>query len=241
MGYFPREVVAPIVDYYARPAHRPRARPAPPEACFRELYQRSLWWGRVGSRALGPVRASRWRSGTSPARRPAGPSMSCSVGRPTTDCRSTRRAGREPGRSRRRSTQAQQLRLPRFRGLKLGTGFDGRPGASRPARQPPYGTWYARHDRAADRRRAGQVRRAPRGARARTSSSRPTATPSRSVSPGRARRPSTWRTRSRSSTCCSSRSRSATTTLRATRSCAAGTRVPIAGGECLTGVDEFRH
>ena len=51
----------------------------------------------------------------------------------------------------------------------------------------------------------------------------------RSTSPGR----------SRSSTSCSSRSRSATTTRTATPSFG-GTRSPIAGGECLTGVDEFR-
>ena len=48
MGYFAADVVPPIVDYYGRLLVALRLDPRQPEAAWRELYQRSLWWGRVG-------------------------------------------------------------------------------------------------------------------------------------------------------------------------------------------------
>ena len=50
MGYFAAETVPPLVGYYAQLLTDPELRldPTQPERCFDELYQRSLWWGRVG-------------------------------------------------------------------------------------------------------------------------------------------------------------------------------------------------
>ena len=48
MGYFHAEVVRPIVEYYGGLLVDLALDPRQPEAAFRELYQRSLWWARVG-------------------------------------------------------------------------------------------------------------------------------------------------------------------------------------------------
>ena len=48
MGYFCADTVPPLVDYYGGLLVELGLDPRQPEACFRELYQRSLWWGRVG-------------------------------------------------------------------------------------------------------------------------------------------------------------------------------------------------
>lgn len=51
MGYFCSEVVSPLIDYYGGLLRGLGLDPRQPEAAFREPYQRSLWWGRVGVRA----------------------------------------------------------------------------------------------------------------------------------------------------------------------------------------------
>jgi L-alanine-DL-glutamate epimerase-like enolase superfamily enzyme len=48
MGYFHADVVPPLVDYYGGLLVELGLDPLDPGAAWRELYQRSLWWGRVG-------------------------------------------------------------------------------------------------------------------------------------------------------------------------------------------------
>ncbi len=104
MGYFAPEVVGPIVDYYGRLLVDLGLDPRNPDACWRELYQRSLWWGRVGL-ALSVL--SRRRDGAlghrRQGRRPARPRADRRAGaRPPAALRVGRDgglAGREGGRA----------------------------------------------------------------------------------------------------------------------------------------------
>ena len=106
MGYFAGETVPPVVEYYAHLLSDPANRldPTQPERCFDELYQRSLWWGRVGMAlsVLSGIEMALWDvAGKAPASR----SMHCSAAPSTSACRSTQAEGRVAGRCRRPSTR----------------------------------------------------------------------------------------------------------------------------------------
>ena len=125
MGYFAGEVVAPIVDFYGGQSATGSTRQ--PEATFRELYQRSLWWARTGSDC--PCRGSRWRSGTSPAGRR--PTFTSSGGRPATR---TPRAARVLA-ARRQSHRPSCTARSAFAGSRSGPASTAGRAATRPARR----------------------------------------------------------------------------------------------------------
>ncbi len=143
MGYFHADVVPPLVDYYGRLLVELGLDPTRPEATFRELYQRSLWWGRVGLglSVLGGLEMALWDIAGKAAGRPVhellgGPAhdrlpLYASGGTGTWPIDKT-------------VDQARHYVDLGFRGLKLGTGIDGRPGGyTTGPGDPPYGTWYA--------------------------------------------------------------------------------------------------
>ena len=239
MGYFCADTVPPLVDYYGGLLVELGLDPRQPEACFRELYQRSLWWGRVGLglSVLSGVEMALWDIAGKAAGRP----VHELIGGPAHDRLPLYASGGTGAWPLERTVdQARRYTSLGFRGLKIGTGFEGRPGGFTTAPGRPAVRDLVR----AAARPSGSPTSAASSARCarrsgRTSSSPRTATPSRSASRGRAGRHSTSPAPSSRSTCCSWRSRSATTTRPATRSCGQATRVPIAGGECLTGIDEF--
>ena len=143
MGYFAADVVPPIVDYYGRLLADLRLDPRQPEAAFRELYQRSLWWGRVGLglSVLGGLEMALWDIAGKVAGRP----VHELIGGPAHDrlpLYASGGTGTWP--VERTVEQAQRYVSLGFRGLKLGTGMDQRPGGftTQPS-PPPYGTWYA--------------------------------------------------------------------------------------------------
>ena len=220
MGYFCADTVPPLVDYYGGLLVELGLDPRQPERLLPGALPalpvvgpgRSRLVGAVGRRdgALGHRRQGRRPAGARAARRSgARPAAALCVGR---HGGVAARTDRRPG------TPLRIARLPRVEDRDR---FEGRPGGYTTAPGDPAVRDLVRgqHGRA-DRRRAGEVRGAARGARARTSSSPRTSTRSRSASRGRAGRRSTSPARSSRSTCCSSRSRSATTTRPATRSCA---------------------
>jgi L-alanine-DL-glutamate epimerase-like enolase superfamily enzyme len=240
MGYFAPEVVGPIVDYYGRLLVDLGLDPRNPEACWRELYQRSLWWGRVGLAlsVLSGVEMALWDIAGKAAGRP----VHELIGGPAHDrlpLYASGGAGAWP--VEKAVAQAERYVSLGFRGLKIGTGFDGRPGGftTQPGK-PPYGTWYggSTAERVADERaKFGALREA-------LGKDIELATDGHAV---QVREP--W-------------SRSTAHDLAAAMEefdllffeeplryddpegyaeLRRRTRVPIAGGECLTGVDEFRR
>lgn len=143
MGYFHADVVAPIVDYYARLLIDLGLDPTQPEATFRELYQRSLWWGRVGVglSVLGGLEMALWDIAGKAAGRPVHELL----GGPSHDRLPLYASGGTGSWPIEKTIeQAQRYVNLGFRGLKIGTGFDDRPGGytTHPG-DPPYGTWYA--------------------------------------------------------------------------------------------------
>ena len=207
-----------------------------PEACFRELYQRSLWWGRVGLglSVLSGIEMALWDIAGKAAGRPVHELL----GGPAHDRLPLYASGGTGSWPLEQTVdQAQPLHLARaFAGSRSGPGFEGRPGGFTTAPgKPPYGTWYARqHGRRGSPTSArSSVRFVRRSVL--TSSSPRTAMPCRSASRGRAGRRSISPARSSRSTSSSWRSRSATTTRPGYAELRRATRVPIAGGECLTG------
>lgn len=143
MGYFAPDTVPPIVDYYGRLLVDLRLDPRNPEACWRELYQRSLWWGRVGLglSVLSGVEMALWDIAGKVAGRPVHELL----GGPAHDRLPLYASGGTGSWPVERTVeQAVRYNSLGFRGLKLGTGFDGRPGGyTTPPGDPPYGTWYA--------------------------------------------------------------------------------------------------
>src|ERR671931_2651404 len=143
MGYFAADVVPPIVDYWGGLVVDLGLDPRQPEAAFRELYQRSLWWGRVGLglSVLGGLEMALWDIAGKVAGRP----VHELIGGPAHDrlpLYASGGTGTWP--VERTVEQAQRYVSLGFRGLKLGTGMDQRPGGftTQPS-PPPYGTWYA--------------------------------------------------------------------------------------------------
>ncbi len=143
MGYFCADTVAPLVDYYGRLLVDLALDPLQPEACFRELYQRSLWWGRVGVglSVLSGVEMALWDLAGKVAGRPVHELL----GGPAHDRLPLYASGGTGSWPLERTVdQARRYDSLGFRGLKIGTGFDGRPGGFTTAPgDPPYGTWYA--------------------------------------------------------------------------------------------------
>ena len=154
MGYFAAEVVPPLVEYYGKLLVELRLDPRQPEAAWRELYQRSLWWGRVGLglSVLSGVEMALWDIAGKAAGRPVHELL----GGPAHDrlpLYASGGTGTWP--VERTVEQARRYVSLGFKGVKLGTGMDARPGGftTGPV-APPYGTWYAAStaDRVADER-----------------------------------------------------------------------------------------
>jgi L-alanine-DL-glutamate epimerase-like enolase superfamily enzyme len=144
MGYFAGEVVPPIVDYYARLLCDPANRldPTQPDRCFDELYQRSLWWGRVGLAlsVLSGIEMALWDI----AGKAAGKPVHALLGGAAHDRLPLYASGGTGGWPVQKTVdQAKRYVDLGFRGLKLGTGMNDRPGSYETARTPaPYGLWY---------------------------------------------------------------------------------------------------
>jgi L-alanine-DL-glutamate epimerase-like enolase superfamily enzyme len=142
MGYFLPDSVPPIVEYYGRLLVELGLDPCQPEVCFRELYQRSLWWGRVGLglSVLSGIEMALWDISGKAAGRPVHELL----GGPAHDRLPLYASGGTGSWPLERTVdQARRYASLGFRGLKLGTGFEGRPGGfTTPPGTPPYGTWY---------------------------------------------------------------------------------------------------
>jgi L-alanine-DL-glutamate epimerase-like enolase superfamily enzyme len=143
MGYFHADVVPPLVDYYGRLLVELGLDPTRPEAAFRELYQRSLWWARngVGLSVLGGVEMALWDICGKAAGRPVHELL----GGPAHDRLPLYASGGTGSWPVDRTIRQAKAYVERgFRGVKIGTGFEGRAGGytTQPG-DPPYGTWYA--------------------------------------------------------------------------------------------------
>ena len=145
MGYFNADVVPPLVDYYRRLLVDPALRldPMNPERCDDELYQRSLWWGRVGLAVsvLSGIEMALWDL----AGKALGKPVHALLGGAVHD-RLPLYASGGTGAWPVAQTVAQAERYVSlgFRGLKIGTGMTGRPGGyTTTVTPPPYGTSYA--------------------------------------------------------------------------------------------------
>lgn len=145
MGYFRSEVVAPLVDGF-RDALIDRdlaLDPMQPERCFDELAQRSLWWARtgVGLSVLGAVEMALWDIAGKAVGKPVHALLGGAAFRRLPAYAS---GGTGAWPVERTVVQARRYLDLGFRTIKLGTGFEGRPGTlSRGIFPPPYGTWYA--------------------------------------------------------------------------------------------------
>ena len=240
MGYFAPDTVAPVVDYYGRLLIELELDPRTPDLCWRELYQRSLWWGRVGLglSVLSGIEMALWDI----AGKAAGQPVHELIGGPAHDRLPLYASGGTGSWPLEQTVeQARRYATLGFRGLKIGTGFDGRPGGfTTPPGDPPYGTWYAGStaERIADERaKFGALREAlgpgielatdAHAVQVREPWSRSTALDLAQAlepfdllfleEPLRYDDPEGYAELRRR------------------------TRVPIAGGECLTGVGEFRR
>jgi len=145
MGYFRSEVVPPLVDGFREAlVDRDLALdPTQPERCFDELAQRSLWWARtgIGMSVLGAVEMALWDIAGKAAGKPVHALLGGAVFR-WLPAYASGGTGSWP--LERTVEQAQRYIAQGYRALKIGTGFDGRPGTrSRGVTTPPYGTWYA--------------------------------------------------------------------------------------------------
>ena len=145
MGYFAGEVVPPIVDYYRRLLVDPDLRldPTQPERCFDELYQRSLWWGRngLGLSVLSGIEMALWDLAGKVAGKPVHAMLGGAVHQ-RLPLYASGGTGAWP--VQKTVDQAKRYVDLGFKALKLGTGMMNRPGAYGTGIQPaPYGHWYA--------------------------------------------------------------------------------------------------
>lgn len=144
-GYFCPEAVAPIVEYYAALLRDARLGldPLLPERCFDELYQRSLWWGRVGLAVsvLSGIEIALWDIAGKTAGAPVHALLG---GAAHARLPLYASAGTLAWPIERAVEQVTHYVDLGFRAVKVGTGFEGRPGGcvTSPV-PPPYGTWYA--------------------------------------------------------------------------------------------------
>ncbi|MFN8621492.1 MAG: mandelate racemase/muconate lactonizing enzyme family protein [Chloroflexota bacterium] len=145
MGYFRAEVVPPLVDGF-RDALVDRdlaLDPTQPERCYDELAQRSLWWGRtgIGMSVLGAVEMALWDIAGKAAGRPVHALLG---GAAFSRLPVYASGGTGSWPVERTVEQVRRYADLGFRAFKIGTGFDGRPGTlPRGIVKPPYGTWYA--------------------------------------------------------------------------------------------------
>ena len=144
MGYFCAEVVPPLVDYYRRLLVDPANRldPTQPERCFDELYQRSLWWGRTGLAVsvLSGIEMALWDLTGKVARKPVHELLGGAVHERLPLYASGGTGGWPVQKT---VDQARRYVDLGFRGLKIGTGMTDRPGAYQTTVTPaPYGHWY---------------------------------------------------------------------------------------------------
>ena len=140
MGYFCAEVVTPLIDYYGHLLTTLELDPRQPEATFRELYQRSLWWARVGVglSVLSGLEMALWDI----AGKAVGQPVYELLGGPAHDRLPLYASGGTGSWPVERTVdQAKRYTSLGFRWLKIGTGFEGRPGGFTTAPgTPPYGT-----------------------------------------------------------------------------------------------------
>jgi L-alanine-DL-glutamate epimerase-like enolase superfamily enzyme len=145
MGYFCPDLVPPIVAW-ARELLVDRAiglDPRQPERAFDELAQRCRWWGRTGAAlsVLSGVEMALWDIAGKAAGRPVHALLG-GLAHARLPAYASGGTGAWP--IERTVEQARRYVDAGFRALKLGTGFDGRPGSRSTGVAPaPYGTWYA--------------------------------------------------------------------------------------------------
>lgn len=242
MGYFCPEAVAPVVALLRRALVDPDLAldPCRTEACAAELAQRIRWWGRtgLGLSVLSAVEMALWDIRGKVEDRPVHALLGGAA-----HARLLAYASGGTGRWPLAATVEQARRYVDrgFRAVKLGTGYTGRPGTrATGATPPPYGTWYASSTalRVADERDKLMALREALGPAVEL------AIDSHAV---QVREP--W---SRQDALAIARAVEAAELLfyeeplryedpEGYAELRQRTRVPIAGGECLTGVDEFRR
>jgi L-alanine-DL-glutamate epimerase-like enolase superfamily enzyme len=145
MGYFAAEVVPPLVDYYRRLLVDPELRldPTQPERCFDELYQRSLWWGRTGLAlsVLSGIEIALWDLAGKAAGKPVHELLGGAVHERLPLYASGGTGGWPVQKT---VDQAKRYVDLGFRGLKIGSGMTDRPGTyGTTISPPPYGHWIA--------------------------------------------------------------------------------------------------
>jgi len=145
MGYFCPEVVEPVVGILRRALVDPALGldPLRTEACTAELARRILWWGRTGAglSVLSAVDMALWDIRGKAEGRPVHALLGGAA-----HARLLAYASGGTGSWPLEATMEQARRYVArgFRALKLGTGYTGRPGSrARGIVPPPYGTWYA--------------------------------------------------------------------------------------------------
>ncbi len=242
MGYFCPEAGAPVVTLLGRALVDPSLAldPRQTEACAAELAQRIRWWGRtgLGLSVLSAVEMALWDIRGKVEGRPVHALLGGAA-----HARLLAYASGGTGRWPLAATieQARRYVDRGFRAVKLGTGYTGRPGTrAMGATPPPYGTWYAATTalRVADERdKLAALREAfgPEVELAIDSHAvqvRESWSPSDALAIARAVEGSDLLFYEEPLRYDDPEGYAA---LRR------GTRVPIAGGECLTGVDEFRR
>jgi L-alanine-DL-glutamate epimerase-like enolase superfamily enzyme len=242
MGYFCPEAVEPIVALLRRALVDP-ARvldPLRPEACTAELAQRIMWWGRTGMAlsVLSAVDMALWDILGKAEGRPVHALLGGAA-----HARLLAYASGGTGAWPLEATleQARRYLGLGYRAVKLGTGYTGRPGSrSGGVTPPPYGTWYAATtaQRVADERDKLAALRATVGPDVELA-----------IDTHAVQVRETW---SRRDALAIAQAVEAADLLfyeeplryddpEGYAELRRSTRVPIAGGECLTGVDEFRR
>lgn len=152
-GYFIPEAVAPLVEYYAALLADPALGldPTHPLDCVAELYQRSLWWGRVGLAVtvLSAIEIALWDIAGKVAGQPVHALLGGAVHERLPVYAS---GGTTTWPVERAVEQVAGYVDLGFRAVKVGTGFLHRPGGITTTRPSPYGTWYAgtKEERIAD-------------------------------------------------------------------------------------------
>ncbi|CAN5620546.1 mandelate racemase/muconate lactonizing enzyme family protein [soil metagenome] len=145
MGYFCPEVVPPLVGW-ARELLVDRTLgldPTQPERVFDELAQRCRWWGHSGLAlsVLSGVEMALWDIAGKAAGKPVHALLG-GAAHARLPAYASGGTGAWP--LERTVEQARHYVDAGFRALKLGTGYEGRPGSRSTGVAPaPYGTWYA--------------------------------------------------------------------------------------------------
>lgn len=145
MGYFCPEVVPPLVAWARELLMDPDLGldPRQPERAFDELARRCRWWGRTGVAlsVLSAVEMALWDIAGKAADVPVHALLG-GLAHARLPAYASGGTGAWP--IERTVEQARRYVDAGFRALKLGTGFEGRPGSRATGVAPaPYGTWYA--------------------------------------------------------------------------------------------------